>query len=200
MGSYGTRCSHKNNIHTKLHNQQSNSHSHTHSHSHSHENEHEHDKKTNCCHCSDVMRLIFMIAMIFSFFLVEITVGYISKSIALINDSFHMLSDSLALFVALGAAIVRYFFSWILFFTNLISFFSRILADYVFISKFKISRRHKSARKRRIEVLGSLINSVFLVSLCFSIFIEAIERLFDPKQIENIDLLLYVGIIGLIIK
>ncbi len=122
MGSGDTKCNLKNNRHTKIHSQQSHnhrshSHSHSHNHSHSHEleHEHEHDKKASWCQCSDVMRLIFMIAMIFSFFLVEITVGYISKSIALINDSFHMLSDSLALFVALGAAIVGYFFSWIFF-------------------------------------------------------------------------------------
>jgi len=49
-------------------------------------------------------------------------------------------------------------------------------------------------------VLGSLINSVFLISLCFRILIEAVERLIDPKPIKDINLLLYVGITGLIIK
>jgi len=52
----------------------------------------------------------------------------------------------------------------------------------------------------RAEVLGPLINSVFLVSLCIGIVIEAVERLFEPRKIEDIDLLLYVGLIGLIIN
>jgi zinc transporter 1 len=40
-----------------------------------------------------------------SFFLVEIIVGYITNSIALVADSFHMLSDVVALIV--GFASVR---------------------------------------------------------------------------------------------
>ena len=41
-----------------------------------------------------------MLAMTFSFFLVEIVFGYISHSVALVADSFHMLSDVLALMIA----------------------------------------------------------------------------------------------------
>lgn len=96
-------------------------HSHNHIHSHSHQHNHSHDhgncsahkkkKFLGCCICSDVMRLSFMLAMILSFFLVELIVGYVTRSIALTNDSFHMLSDALALFIALAAAIVRYLFN-----------------------------------------------------------------------------------------
>jgi solute carrier family 30 (zinc transporter), member 1 len=49
----------------------------------------------------------------------------------------------------------------------------------------------------RAEVLGPLINSVFLMSLCLGIIIEAIERIFDRESIQDIDLLLIVGCIGL---
>ena len=38
-----------------------------------------------------------------AFFLVEIIVGYVTNSIALVADSFHMLSDVLALIVAFAA-------------------------------------------------------------------------------------------------
>jgi Co/Zn/Cd efflux system component len=41
---------------------------------------------------------------------------------------------------------------------------------------------------------------VFLISLCLGIVIEAIKRLFKPEDIEDIELLLYVGIVGLLIK
>lgn len=46
-----------------------------------------------------------MLSMTASFFLVEIIVGYITNSIALVADSFHMLSDVVALIV--GFASVR---------------------------------------------------------------------------------------------
>jgi Co/Zn/Cd efflux system component len=41
---------------------------------------------------------------------------------------------------------------------------------------------------------------VFLFSLCLGIVIEAIKRLLKPEDIEDIELLLYVGIVGLLIK
>jgi hypothetical protein len=50
-------------------------------------------------------RLLTMLAMTASFFLVEIIVGYLTNSIALVADSFHMLSDVVALIV--GFASVR---------------------------------------------------------------------------------------------
>ena len=46
-----------------------------------------------------------MIGLTASFFLVEIIVGYVTNSIALVADSFHMLSDVVALIV--GFACVR---------------------------------------------------------------------------------------------
>lgn len=41
-----------------------------------------------------------MLCLTFSFFLVEIIVGYLTNSTALIADSFHMLSDVIALVIA----------------------------------------------------------------------------------------------------
>lgn len=48
-------------------------------------------------------RLLTMLSMTGSFFVVELVVGYLVGSIALIADSFHMLSDVLSLIVALYA-------------------------------------------------------------------------------------------------
>ena len=50
-------------------------------------------------------RLLCMISLTLTFFLVEIVVGYVTNSLALIGDSYHMLSDVIALFV--GFASVR---------------------------------------------------------------------------------------------
>jgi len=52
----------------------------------------------------------------------------------------------------------------------------------------------------RAEVLGALVNSVFLVALCFTIFVEAIERLSHAHDVQHVDTLIYVGIAGLVIN
>lgn len=147
-------------------------HGHSHSHGHSHGHSHEHAKKfCGCCHLSDRTRFSCMLLLTFSFFLVELIVGQMTKSIALTTDSFHMLSDALALIIGL---------------------FSSVIAG---------KKNHDINKNTfgwvRAEILGGLINSVFLVSLCLGMLIEAIERLFETKEIEDPKLLLIVGLIGL---
>merc|ERR1719220_147161 len=48
-------------------------------------------------------KLIIQIVMTVGFFLVELIVGYTNKSVALVADAFHMLSDVIALIVGLVA-------------------------------------------------------------------------------------------------
>lgn len=45
-----------------------------------------------------------------------------------------------------------------------------------------------------------MVNAVFLIALCFTIFVEAIERLIIREQIDDAYLLLYVGGVGLAIN
>ncbi|CAI4048783.1 Zn(2+) transporter ZRC1 SKDI_13G3740 [Saccharomyces kudriavzevii IFO 1802] len=117
------------------------------------------------------LRIISLLTLDTIFFLLEITIGYMSHSLALIADSFHMLNDIISLLVALWAVDVaknrgpdaKYTYGW-----------------------------------KRAEILGALINAVFLIALCFSIMIEALQRLIEPQEIQNPRLVLYVGIAGLI--
>ncbi len=53
---------------------------------------------------------------------------------------------------------------------------------------------------QRSEVLGALVNSVFLMALCFTIFVEAIQRFIVREEIEKPWIVLIVGIIGLVIN
>lgn len=46
-------------------------------------------------------RIAIMMALTLSFFIVEIVIGHVANSLALVADSFHMLSDVLALVVGL---------------------------------------------------------------------------------------------------
>lgn len=53
-------------------------------------------------------RLLSMFGLTAGFFLVEISVGYVTNSMALVADSFHMLSDVAALLVAFLSVKVKY--------------------------------------------------------------------------------------------
>ncbi|XP_078586582.1 proton-coupled zinc antiporter SLC30A1-like [Branchiostoma floridae x Branchiostoma japonicum] len=116
-------------------------------------------------------RLICMLTLTFSFFLVEIVVGYVTNSMALVADSFHMLSDVVSLIVGLGA---------------------------VRISRVKTSKN--TFGWARAEVLGALVNAVFLAALCFSILVESIQRLIEIEEITDPILILIVGGAGLFIN
>lgn len=52
----------------------------------------------------------------------------------------------------------------------------------------------------RAEVLGALVNAVFLVALCFSITVEAVKRFIKPEEIHDAKLLVAVGTLGLILN
>ncbi|XP_075252566.1 cation diffusion facilitator family protein 1-like isoform X2 [Convolutriloba macropyga] len=122
-------------------------------------------------HHSKSFKLIFQLVLTGLFFFVELIVGYIGNSMALVADSFHMLSDVISLIIGLLAVRMaskrspKNTFGWV-----------------------------------RAEVLGALVNSVFLLALCFSIFIESIKRIIEPEPVQDADLVLYVGLAGLFIN
>uniref|UniRef100_A0A914VYZ7 Zinc transporter 1 n=1 Tax=Plectus sambesii TaxID=2011161 RepID=A0A914VYZ7_9BILA len=121
--------------------------------------------------CSKSFRLSVMLGMTFGYFLVEIIVGYVNNSMALVADSFHMLSDVLALCIAFYC--------------------------------MKVSKRRSQKNTFgwvRAEILGALVNAVFLLALCFSIFVEAIKRLLEPERIEDPLQILIVGSIGFVVN
>ena len=89
------------NHHNHSHDHDHHSHDHGHhSHEHEHHN-HSHDEEKRKFGCSETVRLSIMLCMITLFFFLEITAGRITNSITLVTDSFHMLSDVIALFIAL---------------------------------------------------------------------------------------------------
>lgn len=115
-------------------------------------------------------RIIILLFIDIAFFFVELIVGYAVGSLALVADSFHMLNDVMSLIVALYAIKL----------TNATAIDSRYSYGW-----------------HRAEILAALINGVFLLALCFSIFLEAIVRFFDTPDISNPKLVVIVGICGL---
>lgn len=125
-----------------------------------------------CSGCGNTTRLLFMMILVILYFLVELIVGISIHSIALIADSFHMLSDFLALVVGITAT--------------------------------RISKWPRSSKNtfgwQRAEVMGSLINTVVLITLCTTILLRAIERFIEPQAIENTQVMVYVGAGGLAVN
>lgn len=117
-------------------------------------------------------RLIFMLVITVIFFVAEIVAGYMGNSIALVSDSFNMLSDILSLCVGLTA-------SWV----------SR-----------RAGSGRSTYGWVRAEVVGALANAVFLAALCFSVSMESIKRLVRPEAIDDAGLVLVVGALGLAVN
>ena len=72
--------------------------------------------------------------------------------------------------------------------------------------KFWLQYSKKGSSKKntfgwaRAEVLGAMVNAVFLVALCFTIFVEAIQRMVETEPINDPKLLLIVGCLGLLVN
>ncbi|KAF1351155.1 cation efflux protein [Delphinella strobiligena] len=104
------------------------------------------------------------------FFLIELITGYAVHSLALVADSFHMLNDVLSLCVGLWA---------------------------VKVANQKTNSKMYTYGWQRAETLGALVNGVFLVALCVSIALEAIQRFVEPQEVSQPKLILIVGCLGL---
>ncbi|ORY80417.1 cation efflux protein [Protomyces lactucae-debilis] len=105
------------------------------------------------------------------FFFLEIIVGYAVHSLALVADSFHMLNDIISLVIAYWAI-------------KKAGQTENIAAKYTY-------------GWQRAEILGALVNGVFLMALCVSIFLEAIQRFVEPQIITSPLLIVGVGSAGL---
>lgn len=119
------------------------------------------------------VRLLCMLSLTFGFFIVEVVVSRMTASLSMLSDSFHMLSDVIALVVALVA--VRF-----------------------------AEKTHATNKNTfgwiRAEVMGALVNAVFLTALCFTIVLEAIERFTEPHEIERTHVVIGVGAAGLLVN
>ncbi|TKA28146.1 hypothetical protein B0A50_04117 [Salinomyces thailandicus] len=115
-------------------------------------------------------RITILLAIDTIFFLIELIIGYTVHSLALVADSFHMLNDVLSLCVGLWA---------------------------VKVANQKSSSKMYTYGWQRAETLGALVNGVFLVALCVTIFLEAIQRFVEPQTVSNPKLVLIVGCLGL---
>ena len=106
-----------------------------------------------------------------SYTIVEVVGGVLAGSLALLADAVHMLSDNVALAVALVAA-------WL---------------------ATKPATPERSFGFKRAEVLAALANGVMLVALAIWIFVEAIVRLRDPGDVLG-GWMLAIALVGLAVN
>jgi cobalt-zinc-cadmium efflux system protein len=118
---------------------------------------HHHHDHAKLTRAADRRRLTMALALILGFMAVEVVAGILASSLALLSDAAHMLTDAGAIALALAAA--------------------RLAARPAgggFTFGF-----------RRAEILSAQLNGATLVALAAFIFIEAIQRLIDPPDVEG---------------
>jgi cobalt-zinc-cadmium efflux system protein len=120
---------------------------------------------------ADGKRLGIALALILSFMAVEVVVGLLASSLALLSDAAHMLTDAAAIALALGAARL-----------------ARRPAGGGFTFGF-----------RRAEILSAQINGATLVALGTVIVVEGVRRLVDPPSVEGAPVLI-VAIVGIAVN
>ncbi len=117
---------------------------------------------------ANTRRLLWALAVIVVFMIVEVVGGVISGSLALLADATHMLTDALALTLAVSA-----------------QFFSARPPD---------SRLHFGYR--RAQVLAAFVNGIFLAFLLIWIVFEAVQRFVNPVEVDA-PLMFWIAVAGL---
>jgi len=113
-----------------------------------------------------------------SYFLAEMVVGVMSGSLAVLADAFHMLTDVAAL----------------------------TCGYYVAQLSFRERTQEMSFGWKRAEVVGALCNACFLIAICTTIVLDAVEKLTGIRSadgadlVANADKIIVLGCVGLAIN
>jgi cobalt-zinc-cadmium efflux system protein len=133
---------------------------------------HDHSAHTHALHPdAGGARLKSVLALILAFMVVEVTVGVLAHSLALLSDAGHMITDAgaigfslLALRLAARPAVGAMTFGF-----------------------------------KRVEILSAQVNGVTLLILAAFITYEAIRRLFAPPHVHALPILL-VALVGILVN
>ena len=117
----------------------------------------------------DRSRLRWAVGLTASILLLEAAGGVLARSLALLSDSGHMMTDLLALLLCLFAVSVA----------------ARPATD------------RKTYGYYRLEILTALVNGSLLVVLSLYLFYEAVHRLMRPRPVET-GLMLAIALVGLL--
>lgn len=116
-----------------------------------------------------LQRIGLVVAIASIFLVLEIVVGFLTRSLALVADAFHILSDLMGYVVAMLA---------------------------IKVSK-RPGKAQYTFGLRRTEILGAFFNGAFLAALGVSILLQSIERFVEPSDIKDPILVMAVGAAGI---
>ena len=140
----------------------------THDHSHAHD----HGGAAVRAGARHVKPLAISFALIIAFLAVQVVVGIVTGSLALLSDAGHMATDALGLGMAIAA----------------IQAASRGRAN-----------PQRTFGLYRLEILAALLNAVLLFAVAGYVLFEAVGRIGDARDIASLPVLV-VGLIGLVIN
>jgi cobalt-zinc-cadmium efflux system protein len=115
---------------------------------------------------SATLKLAALLTVVF--FLIEAAGGFISGSLSLLGDAWHMLRDVLALLISLSA---------------------------LNISE-RLPTKERTFGFHRIEILAALLNGILLVGIGVVMIVESAQRLRAPRPVEDA-VMLAVAVVGL---
>jgi cobalt-zinc-cadmium efflux system protein len=120
---------------------------------------------------ADVPKLAIALALLVGFMLVEVVIGIIAGSLALLSDAAHMLTDAAAIALSLVAI--------------------RLAA--------RPAKGVMTFGLKRVEILSAQANGLTLLILAAIILFEAIRRLIDPPEVAG-GLVLAVALLGVVVN
>jgi cobalt-zinc-cadmium efflux system protein len=122
-----------------------------------------------CATDEDRRRLRWCVGLTASILILEAVGGFAARSLALLSDSGHMMTDLLALLLCLFA----------------MNFAVRPASD------------SKTYGYYRMEILAALFNGTLLAVLSLYLFYEAVRRFLSPRVVDT-GLMLWVAVVGLV--
>lgn len=142
-------------------------HTHDHHHGHGHDHGHAHGVSEN----ADGRYLAIALVILVGFMLVELIVGLLASSLALISDAGHMLTDA----GAIGLSLVA-----------------------MHLAKRPARGRYTFGFKRA-EILSAQVNGITLLLLALWFVIEAVLRLIHPPAVDG-KLVTIVALVGIVVN
>lgn len=120
---------------------------------------------------ADARSLRWALALTFTYFIAEVVGGFVFNSLALLSDAAHMMTDVMALVIALLAITL-----------------GRRNAD-----------DRRTFGYRRFEILAAAFNAVLLFGVAIYVVVEAIRRFGTPQEVQSWGMLI-VAAIGLVVN
>ena len=113
--------------------------------------------------------LALALGLTVGFLVVQVVVGLVTGSLALLSDAGHMATDALGLSMALAA---------------------------IHLAAKGASGGTRTFGLHRLEILAALANAVLLIGVAVYVLVEAVSRLDDPPEVASVPVFV-VGLIGL---